>query len=163
MVNENGGQAFYHRGLGDIHLQNVDFEEAARQFELSWQQAEAASHDWARAYALVGLSLAQIQLLQLDPVPGQLLQAQQVYYRWKHHALMLHILGAAACLYAARKEYQRACETALYAHQHPVTWYEDKQRLDGLLAQLAALLPAQGMAAAQQLATRLNLEKFAIE
>lgn len=139
-----------------------DFEEAARQFELS-RQVAARGYDWALAYALAGLSQALIRLDRLEDVPTHLEQALQLAYRWEHRALILRVLSVIAWLYAARGENAQAAEAAAFVSQHPTAWQEDKQHMQELLDQLAEALPEAELVSARERAAQRELYGFKLQ
>jgi DNA-binding SARP family transcriptional activator/predicted ATPase len=135
--------AFYERGLGYLAQMGSNFDEARRHFEESLRLAVEVDHDWAAAYALVGLGGAEIRLGRYREAGGHFQEAYRRASARRHLDLVLAALAGLAALRQAEGDGHRAASLASLIVSHPAAWTEARAQAYQILHVLGIELPAK--------------------
>jgi tetratricopeptide (TPR) repeat protein len=133
-IDSRSGDAFYHRGLGDVAASRGFHAVAAFHFEESLRYAEEDRHPWARAYALIGLARANLALGSLPLAQEQMARALDTARATGDRAITLAALAGAAEYLAACGRTGLASEVAAAVAANPISWTETRTRAANVLA-----------------------------
>ena len=138
--NDGAGKSFYFRGLGDMALQEGDYQAAQEAFSTSADLALATKHTWTISYALTGLGRSALGLN--DPASAQkhLEQAARLTVRTMDKGIALVVILGFANLLASKRSQVRAAELGGLVQSHFASWHETKKQASSLLESLRTSL-----------------------
>jgi predicted ATPase/DNA-binding SARP family transcriptional activator/pimeloyl-ACP methyl ester carboxylesterase/tRNA A-37 threonylcarbamoyl transferase component Bud32 len=145
---DSTGYAFYHRGLGDVAAARGFHAVAASKFEQSLREAEANGHDWAQAYALIGLSRANLASGKLSLALAEIVRALDAARSTGDRAITVAALAVAAEILRQCGQPELAAEVAIFVADHPISWTETRTRAEQVAA--ASQLSPAVVAAAKE-------------
>jgi tetratricopeptide (TPR) repeat protein len=120
------GTAFYHRGLGDIAHARGEAAAAERHFQASLAAAGETGHEWAAAYAMVGLARAALALQRPGEAREYLYQALTKAQKHSADGIVMVVITAIAEACAATGVPEQAHRLASLVVAHPMTWHETR-------------------------------------
>ncbi|MGE5601787.1 MAG: hypothetical protein ACM30E_01975 [Nitrososphaerales archaeon] len=120
-----------------------NFDEARRHFEDSVRLAVEIDHNWAAAYALVGLGGAETRLGQYREAGVHLREAYRRASARRHLDLVLAVLAGLAALRQAEGDRDRAAGLASLVVNHPAAWTEARAQANHILKDLGIEPPAK--------------------
>lgn len=118
------GQSFYYRGMGDLALIGGDPDGANVHYEKAARLARATQHTWQYAYVATGLGRAALMADKAVIAAGHLADALRVGWRTGDAGIMLATIAAASRLFALLGNVLRARELAERILAHPLAWNE---------------------------------------
>jgi predicted ATPase/DNA-binding SARP family transcriptional activator len=139
--NDEAGESFYFRGLGDIALKAGDYKAALAAFSKSAKLAEDSKHTWTIIYALTGLGRSAMGLDDRTAAQKHLEQAASLTIRARDKGIALVVTGAFAALLASKGKSIHAVELAALVQSHFASWQETKKQASSLLESERASLP----------------------
>jgi predicted ATPase/DNA-binding SARP family transcriptional activator/tetratricopeptide (TPR) repeat protein len=142
------GTAYYHRGLGELALQQEDLEEALAHYNQSKSILEnipnPMDRSWALAYVECGLG-------RVWSIQGKLVSANSIFQesfrnaqQHKTYGLLLYILAGVMELYVAKERFNDAFILGTFISNQEATYWETKCRVIKLLADIEVKCEVEG-------------------
>lgn len=156
------GIGSYYRGLGDIALGSIHWEEACRQFQKS---IDALSQDhrswsiWNVAYVQAGLGRSLIGLGKLSEARETLHKAIQNAQEANGWDLIFVPLVGCAELYAAMEKREQAIELAAFIAHQRISWNETKHQALKVIEVASRELASKRMKAAQARGQAITMDQ----
>lgn len=126
-IDNDSGESFYYRGLGDLALAEGDTESAEANFRMAIKWAERTNHLWQRAYCLNGLGKATAATGKTAEAAEHFGHALKMGYETGDPGVLLAIFGGVAGFYEQLGEHEQAQGLARIILSHSLSWRETRQ------------------------------------
>jgi len=157
-ISEYLGLGYRHRGLGDIALQERDYEDALKHYGEYLQFAIKRNHLWSIGQAHGKLALAHAYLGDVSASRAELQQSLNDLQSWPENQLYVLILLAEPVCLIHENKYEQAIELVALIASHPASWYETKQLANAILETASRDLPDKVVQSAIERGKALELE-----
>jgi tetratricopeptide (TPR) repeat protein len=153
------GRSYYFRGMGDLALEEKNYESARQHFSTSADLAKSVNHTWMICYSLSKLARAQGELQDNKSAKKNFRDAFQYGMKTLDQGIMLVALVEYAEFCSKRGRYERAVELCSLVQNHFVSWNETKKKASILLDSIKKSLPRKHFNEAQKHGRSLDLWK----
>jgi tetratricopeptide (TPR) repeat protein len=153
------GRSYYFRGMGELALEQKNYESARDHFSTSADLAKLTNHTWMICYVLSKLARAQMELQDVKSAKTNFHDAFQYGRKTLDQGIMLVAVMEYAEFCSKLEQNERAIELCSLVLNHFVSWTETKKRASMLLDSIKKSLPRKHFNEAQKHGRSLDLWK----